>query len=173
LNRTGYPFAENSGHLYPQLKRNLFQSMPQCLCAFRGCLTNIADDATPGDTKNGDMRVLPLAGEAFTLLKKSTKVRSIDIDRIFPPSKEAKKSPYINLDKSFKAALNAAQIKDVRWHGLRHTAASYLTMAGASPLQIYKILGHRIMQMVNRYSHLSPESVIELGDLLAEKMGVA
>jgi len=46
-------------------------------------------------------------------------------------------------------------------------------MNNVSPLQISKILGHKSMSMVSRYSHLAPESVIELGDLLAEKMGVA
>lgn len=125
------------------------------------------------DTKNGDKRVLPLSGEAVGLLQERAKVRTIHDDRIFPPSKEAKKSRFIDLGKSFLAAKKEAGIKDFRWHDLRHTAASYLAMAGTSTLQISKILGHRTTAMVSRYSHLSPESVIELGDLLAEKMGVA
>jgi integrase len=125
------------------------------------------------DTKNGDKRVLPLSGEAVGLLQERAKVRTIHDDRVFPPSKEAKKSRFIDLGKSFLAAKKDAGIKDFRWHDLRHTAASYLAMAGTSTLQISKILGHKTTQMVSRYSHLSPDSVIELGDLLAERMGVA
>lgn len=125
-----------------------------------------------GDTKNGDARALPLSGEAIGLLQERAKVRSLTDDRVFPPTAAAKKSPYLDLRAAFAAALEAAQIKDFHWHDLRHTAASYLAMAGTSPLEIAKILGHRTMAMVARYSHLSPGRVVELGDLLAERMGV-
>jgi integrase len=129
--------------------------------------------ATLGDTKNGDIRVLPLSGEALTLLKQRARVRNLTDDRIFPPSEGAKKSKFIDLGKSFLAAKKDAGITDFKWHDLRHTAASYLTMNNVSPLQISKILGHKTMAMVSRYSHLAPESVLAMGDLLAEKMGVA
>lgn len=124
-------------------------------------------------TKNGDTRVLPLSGEAIGLLQERSKVRNIKDDRIFPPSKQAKKSKFIDLNKSFLAAKKHAGITNFRWHDLRHTAASYLAMSGTSPLLISKILGHKTMAMVSRYSHLSPASVLELGDQLAERMGVA
>lgn len=126
-----------------------------------------------GDTKNGDARVLPLSGEAIGLLQERAKVRSLTDDRLFPPTAAAKKSPYIDLRAAFAAALKAAEIKDFHWHDLRHTAASYLAMAGTSPLEIAKILGHRTLSMVARYSHLSPDRVIAMGDMLAKRMGVA
>lgn len=124
-----------------------------------------------GDTKNGDTRVLPLAGEALKLLKDRSKVRTLDDDRLFPPRPKSKR-PYAELREAFGKALEAAGITDFRWHDLRHTAASYLMMAGTSPLEISKILGHRSMAMVSRYSHLSPDRVLALGDVLAERMGV-
>ena len=125
-----------------------------------------------GDTKNGDARVLPLSGEAIGLLQERAKVRSLTDDRLFPPTAAAKKAESLALRQPFAAALKAAEIKDFHWHDLRHTAASYLAMAGTSPLEIAKILGHRTMAMVARYSHLSPDRVIALGDLLAERMGM-
>lgn len=125
-----------------------------------------------GDTKNGDARVLPLSGEAIGLLQERAKVRSLTDDRLFPPTAAAKKAVYLDLRQPFAAALKAAEIEDFHWHDLRHTAASYLAMAGTSPLEIAKILGHRTMAMVARYSHLSPDRVIALGDLLAERMGM-
>lgn len=124
-----------------------------------------------GDTKNSDARVLPLSGEAVALLEERSKVRNLKDDRIFPPHARSQ-SAYIDLRSPFVAALAAAEITDFHWHDLRHTAASYLAMAGTSPLEIAKILGHRTMAMVARYSHLSPDRVIALGDLLAARMGV-
>lgn len=124
-----------------------------------------------GDTKNGDARVLPLSGEAIGLLQERAKVRSLTDDRLFPP-KSGSKSPFMDLRAPFAAALQAAEITGFHWHDLRHTCASYLAMAGTSPLEIAKVLGHRTMAMVARYSHLSPGRVVELGDMLAERMGV-
>ncbi len=127
--------------------------------------------AALGDTKNGDARALPLSGDAFELLQARAKVRNLKDDRIFP-SKPGNKSAHVELRTPFLAALKAAEITDFRWHDLRHTAASYLAMAGTSPLEIAKVLGHRTMAMVARYSHLSPGRVVELGDALAKRMGV-
>jgi site-specific recombinase XerD len=54
-------------------------------------------------------------------------------------------------------ALKASQIEDFRWHDLRHCAASYLVMAGVDMRTVAEILGHKTMQMTQRYTHLSPE----------------
>ena len=124
-----------------------------------------------GETKNGDARALPLSGEAIALLQERAKVRSLTDDRLFPP-KMGSKSVFMDLRASFATALESAVIPDFHWHDLRHTCASYLAMAGTSPLEIAKVLGHRTMAMVARYSHLSPGRVVELGDMLAERMGV-
>lgn len=137
-----------------------------------------------GETKNGDARALPLSGEAVGLLQERAKVRSLTDDRLFPP-KPRSKSPFMDLRAPFAAALEQAElghyegegkkrrfVPNFHWHDLRHTCASYLAMAGTSPLEIAKVLGHRTMAMVARYSHLSPGRVVELGDMLAERMGV-
>lgn len=127
--------------------------------------------ATLHDTKNGDSRQLPLSGEVLGLLREHSKVRPIDDDRLFPP-KAGSKSPFLDLRAPFKAALKNSGITDFHWHDLRHTAASYLTMAGTTPLMLSKILGHRTMAMVGRYAHLAPATVLGLGDLLATRFGV-
>jgi site-specific recombinase XerD len=43
-------------------------------------------------------------------------------------------------------------------HTLRHTAASHLTMEGASALEVGAVLGHKTLAMIKRYSHLSVSS---------------
>lgn len=126
-----------------------------------------------GETKNNEARTLPLVGEAFTLLKARSKVRKLHDDRVFPPTARAKKATRVDLRAPWESALETAEIVNFRWHDLRHTTASYLAMQGVSPLEISKILGHKTMAMVSRYSHLAPHRVVELGDALAARLGLA
>jgi integrase len=124
------------------------------------------------DTKNGDKRALPLVGSAFALLQARAKIRNIQDDRVFPPSKLAKKSDCLDLRQPWEKALKAAGIDDFHWHDLRHTAASYMAMSGVSLVEISKILGHRTMQMVSRYSHLSEGHIVATGEKLAARLGI-
>ena len=124
------------------------------------------------DTKNGDKRALPLVGSAYTLLQERAKIRSLNDDRIFPPTRLAKKADCLDLRQPWEKALKAASISDFHWHDLRHTAASYLAMSGVSLVEISKILGHRTMQMVSRYSHLSEGHIVATGEKLAARLGL-
>jgi len=124
------------------------------------------------ETKNGERRSLPLVGEAFTLLKKRAKVRSLNDDRVFPPTARARKADSLALRQPWESVLRTADISDFHWHDLRHTAASYLAMSGVSLVEIAKVLGHRTLQMVARYSHLSDEHIVETGQKLADRLGV-
>lgn len=103
------------------------------------------------ETKNGEIRVVPLVGKALELLKAHP--RRIDTPLLFP-GKKKKLSP-MDLRAPWQQALKAAQIDDFRFHDLRHSAASYLAMNGASLAEIAEVLGHKTLQMVKRYSHLS------------------
>ncbi|MCB1927740.1 MAG: site-specific integrase [Rhodocyclaceae bacterium] len=123
-----------------------------------------------GTTKNGHGRVLPLTGEAFSMLQDRAKVRDLHDDRVFivPATGKA----FGSLRTAWEAALRRADVKDFRWHDLRHTAASYLMMCGVSSMEVAKILGHRTLEMTARYSHLSPERTVELGDVLSRRLGL-
>lgn len=93
------------------------------------------------ETKNGERRVLPLAGPALELLRARAKVRRLDTDLVFPGRTRPPKP--VDLRTPFETALKVAAIEDFRWHDLRHTAASYLAMNGASLAEIAEILGHK------------------------------
>ena len=41
----------------------------------------------------------------------------------------------------------------LRWHDLRHEAASRLFEKGLHPMEVASITGHRSMQMLKRYTH--------------------
>lgn len=104
------------------------------------------------ETKNGERRILPLAGHAFELIKQHAKVRHVNCALVFPGKSFT--NP-VDLRTPFETALKRAEIADFRWHDLRHSCASYLAMNGASLAEIAEILGHKTLQMVKRYAHLS------------------
>ncbi|MGZ8216953.1 tyrosine-type recombinase/integrase [Methylomagnum sp.] len=104
-------------------------------------------------TKNGERRVVPLVGHALDCVKELAKVRRLDTDLLFPG--KADPSEPIDLRQPWEKALEKAEIHDFRFHDLRHSAASYLAMNGASLAEIAETLGHKTLQMVKRYSHLS------------------
>ena len=114
--------------------------------------------ATLEDTKNGERRVLPLSGLALELLTERAKARHPDTDLVFPARRAPKPGqPWkpVELRAAFEVALRRAGIEDFRWHDLRHSAASYLAMNGASLAEIAEVLGHKTLAMVKRYAHLS------------------
>ena len=81
-------------------------------------------------------------------------MRRLDTDLVFAqPGKDRS----IDFDKAFAAAVKAAKLKDFRFHDLRHTAASYLAMSGATTAEIAAVLGHKTLAMVKRYSHFSEQ----------------
>ncbi len=123
-------------------------------------------------TKNGERRAIPLVGKAFTLLQERFKVRSLTDDRLFPSKPRAKKAVCIDLNAPWVAARKAAGLSDFHWHDLRHTAASYLAMSGVSLVEIAKVLGHRTLAMVARYSHLSDGHIVKTGEKLAARLGI-
>jgi integrase len=108
-------------------------------------------------TKNGERRALPLVEHALELMRERAKVRRIDTDLIFPSKVDPAKP--IDLRTPWEAALKRARIEDFRWHDLRHSAASYLAMNGATLAEIAEVLGHKTLQMVKRYAHLSEQHV--------------
>jgi integrase len=107
-------------------------------------------------TKNGERRVVPLVGKAYDLIKNLyLKLEPENKDLLFPSPNNPKNSTCIRT--AWCTAIKRAKIENFRFHDLRHSTASYLAMNGASLLEIADILGHKTLQMVKRYSHLSED----------------
>jgi integrase len=101
-------------------------------------------------TKNGDARTIPMTTTLREVLQALP--RPLDHDaHVFP-----QRSPQA-LSRAFGYLAKRLGLKDLRFHDLRHDAASTLTMAGVSQRAVMAMLGHRDPRMTVRYQHLSPE----------------
>jgi len=104
------------------------------------------------ETKNGERRLLPITGLALDLLQVHAKIRRLHSDFVFPSKNGL---TYIDITTPWESAVKRAGIVDFRFHDLRHSAASYLAMSGATTAEIAEVLGHKTLEMVKRYSHMS------------------
>jgi integrase len=105
-------------------------------------------------TKNGERRAVPLASVALEVLR-AWHGRSEGTAVWVFPSKDGHRPG--NVSKAWYTARCKAGLPDFRFHDLRHTAASYLAMSGASLVEVAHILGHKTLRMVQRYSHFTDE----------------
>ena len=106
------------------------------------------------ETKNDEIRSISLSPEAVKIFKGLLpEKKPFPSDLVFPS--ELDKTKPIEIRKAWDNALIAAEITDFRFHDLRHSAASYLAMNGATTADIAEILGHKTLSMVKRYAHLS------------------
>ncbi len=103
-------------------------------------------------TKNGERREIPID----TTLEEMFNEMPHSIESIYVFTDPKTGEPYKSVKKSFSTALRKAEIRDFRFHDLRHTFASHLVMAGIDLTSVKELLGHRSLTMTLRYSHLAP-----------------
>jgi integrase len=121
-------------------------------------------------TKNGDSRVVYLNDMAMTVFGSvGWNAETKPGDRIFADWTPGRVSvAFIRLCRSLK-------VEDFRFHDLRHTAASWMRMAGADIHTVATLLGHKDLATAKRYQHLSPaflaEAVGKLDAVFGSAMG--
>lgn len=110
------------------------------------------------DTKNGDRRILILLPQVLVELERfKPKDAEKALEALVFRSRLRPSQPYATA-KVFNEAVDAAGIKNFRFHDCRHCTASYMAQSGASLLEIADTLGHRQLRMVQRYAHLNTDS---------------
>ena len=119
------------------------------------------------NTKNGERRALPLVAKAYDLLELIRPDQCNENEYVFP--RPDGKKP-VDIKRSWLWAIKKAEIEDFTFHDLRHTAASYLAMNGATLAEIAEILGHKTLQMVKRYAHMSEQHTISVVERMNKKI---
>ncbi|WP_220201658.1 site-specific integrase [Reticulibacter mediterranei] len=77
-----------------------------------------------------------------------------------------------NLRSQFRKLLKAAGLPNMRFHDLRHSAASILLSMGVHPKIVQEILGHSdIGVTMNVYSHVLPSMQKEAMDHWDDQLG--
>ena len=116
------------------------------------------------NTKNTMPRTVPLspiAAECFGMALNNP-VRPKETELIFfgEPGKDGQRRPY-NFNKVWLNIKKDVDIKDFKFHDLRHEAVSRLVESGKfSDQEVASISGHKSMQMLKRYTHLRAEDLV-------------
>jgi integrase len=87
---------------------------------------------------------------------------SLDLLELFRSLHEGSKSSLVfgvkDVRRSFRTAMKAAEIKRLRVHDLRRTAASRMIKAGVDVVTVCELLGHSDLKITLRYCHSTSET---------------
>lgn len=104
------------------------------------------------ETKNGRPKTVSLVGEPLEILRDRFLSRQLHTPYVFPAKK---RFGHICIRKAWDEVKKRAGTKDLRFHDLRHTFCTYAAEAGASNLELATAMGHRTLQMLQRYTHMN------------------
>lgn len=119
------------------------------------------------NTKNGKPRSIPIPSFVLDLLeeKHSTKVEYSPY--VFPAKK---RFGHICIRKAWEEVLKRAGIENLRFHDLRHTFATYAAEEGASNLELGTAMGHRTLQMLQKYTHMGAKSTRRFSEAIQKRV---
>lgn len=114
--------------------------------------------------KNKSTRTVPLNSAALDALQRLRQISR-------GPAVIAKPNgqPYKGLDKPLAEIVAAAGLRDVSAHVLRHTFASSLAMNGVGLRTVQELGGWKTLNLVQRYSHLTPDHKQDAVERIAEQ----
>lgn len=110
-------------------------------------------------TKNGKPRLLPLTKPVIEQLMRFREKG----DGLIFPSTISKSQPFAFRHHWYEL-LKEAGLSGLRFHDLRHSAASNLMRAGRTLFEVGVLLGHSSAQMTQRYSHLGIRDTRDMVD---------
>lgn len=127
----------------------------------------VAGTAHLRQTKNGSERILPLVPDVIAEIRQFGKGKPDKL--LFASDRRPDQS--MEIGKLFNDTMRDARIENFRFHDLRHSCASYLAQSGASLLEIADVLGHKTLDMVRRYAHLTVGHKTALVNRVLGKIG--
>ncbi len=123
------------------------------------------------ETKNGRPRSIYLAPEVIEELQQLYKSRNPNKSLVFASRTAFGK---IDIKKAWQEALKRAGIS-CRAHDMRHTFATMAAAQGATNLELATAMGHRTLEMLQRYTHLDAQVTKKFSSQIAKQIikGVA
>src|SRR6266566_2769797 len=112
------------------------------------------------DSKNGQARQVGIDSMISTLLRSWPRLSDQDI--VFTSVLTGGR--IVDIRAGFLNACKRAGITGLHFHDLRHTFASQFVMSGGSLYTCQRVLGHKAINMTQRYAHLSPTYKIKAID---------
>lgn len=92
--------------------------------------------------------------EAVEIIKKQISV-SGEEKFIFPYDGDS-------VSNAFRKAREKAGVGEIRWHDLRHEGCSRLFERGLDAMTVSLFSGHKDLNMLKRYTHLTPKKVLAM-----------
>jgi len=105
------------------------------------------------ETKTNESRQIPVNDTLDMMFKRIRKEQHLTSEYVF--TYQGKRVEDVR--GAFNAAVKRANIKDFKFHDLRHTFSSQVLLRGGSLKDIQELLGHKTMTMTLRYAHLTQE----------------
>ena len=112
------------------------------------------------ETKSGKSRKIPISDKLMEILEQQPKIS----DFVFINPITGK--PYTDIKKAWHTALKEADIKNFRFHDLRHTVATRLAESNIDLAVVKEVLGHADIQTTMRYAHAVPKRKLEAIEVL-------
>lgn len=109
--------------------------------------------------KSGRSRTIPLTPQLVTILREHKAAQTLETEFVFPAATGMLTTHQNHVDRPLVGALEAAGLRSIRFHDLRHSFASQLVSAGRSIKEAQELLGHATLTMTLRYAHLAPEQM--------------
>ena len=112
------------------------------------------------ETKNGESRGVPVYGKVTQIIKNYLEENNIKSGYIFLSKKHDGK--LIHIKGALEIVIKQSGIENFRIHDLRHTYASWLAQNGATLLEIAELMGHKNLNQVQIYAHLTIKTTAKL-----------
>jgi len=114
------------------------------------------------DTKTKKPRQVPMTPVVREALAELSKVRNIAHKYVFVYQGQ----PVKEFRTAFKTAKKKAGVQDLRFHDLRHCAATNLRRAGVDTTTAMQIIGHKSPHMWKRYNTLAESDLLAAANKL-------
>jgi integrase len=123
---------------------------------------------TLSDTKNGHSRIVPLSRRATNILEARIASASPHVSKLFPITAQAATVAFrraaLRAVRTHRLELSTSPqetyLNDLRFHDLRREATSRLFERGLSVMEVSSITGHRVLEMLRRYTALQAKDLV-------------